>query len=435
MSPFDLAAFLFAAAGLFAYLNYRWLRLPPTIGILLLALAATMLLTAIDVVVPGVGLRAWLAGILDAVDLPQSLLDGFLAFLLFAGALHVDINDLLSRKWTIIVLSTFGVLLSTALFGLGLQAVCAVAGVPVAPIYCFVFGALISPTDPVATLGLLRRVGVPTGLQATIAGESMFNDGIGIVIFSLLLGAATRGTGLDPLAGLVAFVREAGGAVALGLVTGGVTFALMRRIDEYNVELLLAVGLASGTYAAAQEIGVSGPIAVVVAGLLIGNQGIRHAMSETTARHLRAFWGFVDEALNATLFLLIGLEIVAVKVEMGDLAAAALSIPLALVVRSVSVAIPALPLHLHTPRKSRAIALLTWSGLRGGISIALALSLPAGAARDHLLPICYAVVLFTTIVQGLTVEPLAARLFPRQVTRRRSATPGWAASSRGEARP
>jgi monovalent cation:H+ antiporter, CPA1 family len=378
----------------------------------------------VDRAVPALGLAARVGGLLQAIDLPSSLLNGFLSFLLFAGALHIDLKDLLRRKWTIGVLATAGVVISTALIGAGTSLVFRFVGLDLPLVECLIFGALISPTDPVAVLGMLQRSGVPQGLKATIAGESMFNDGVGIVIFTLLLGIAHGGERVGPVEVAGAFLLEAGGAVALGLATGWLAFLFIRTIDEYNLELLFALALAAGTYSLALALGVSGPIATVVAGLVIGNHGIRYGMSETTTRHLRAFWGFVDEALNAILFLLIGLEVAAVRLDPPHLAAAALAIPLALAARAISVAVPALPLHLHERQKGRAVALLTWAGLRGGISIALVLSLPAGAERDRLLAACYAVVLFTMVIQGLTVGRLAARLYPAGAAERTPSAAG-----------
>jgi CPA1 family monovalent cation:H+ antiporter len=296
------------------------------------------------------------------------------------------------------------------------------AGVPFA--WCLAFGALISPTDPVTVLGVLRGLRVSPELQAVIAGESLFNDGIGIVLYTIFLHLATGTAGAEIGAQGIAldFLRQAGGGVLLGLATGGVAFLAMRGIDEYNIELFISLALATGTYALGQAAGVSGPVAVVVAGLVMGSIGVRYAVSGTTLDYLSKFWSVTDEVLNALLFLLVGVQLAAIQFSVGDLLAAGLAIPLALVVRTLSVAIPGVPLNLASPHKLQAIMLLTWSGLRGGISVALALSLPTSDARQPLLTACYAVVIFTMVVQGLSLRRLAARLYPDSVPPARGAT-------------
>jgi CPA1 family monovalent cation:H+ antiporter len=412
MRAFDLLALLLTLAGLLGYLSHRWLRLPTTIGVLILATVGTVALLALDRLCPDLQLKGSLHALLGGVDLPSSFLDGFLCLLLFAGALQLDLQALLSRKWTIAVLATAGVALSTFLLGAASWTVFHFLGVEMAFGWCLVLGAIIAPTDPVAVLGALKRVGLPETLQATIAGESVFNDGVAIVLFTVLIGAATGDTGENLEGAPKRFLIEVGGAGLLGLGAGWLAVAILRTIDEYNLELLLALALTLSTYSIAHLLGVSGPIAVVIAGVLIGNQGRRYAMSKDTRQHLAAFWGLVDEALNAVLFLLIGLEIAVLEIGLVDLAAALLIVPLMLLVRAVSIAAPALPLHLHRRHKARIIALMTWGGLRGGISIALALALPETPAKQHILAATYAVVLFTMIVQGLSFERLARRLFP-----------------------
>jgi CPA1 family monovalent cation:H+ antiporter len=413
-SPFDLLALLLLLAAVFGYVNHRFIRLPLTVGLLLMALALAILLIAADAAIPRLGLKLAIRSLLAGVNFPVALLNGFLSFLLFAGALEVDFAELFARKWTVLTLATVGTVLSTALIAAALSGVSAVLAIGVPLAWSLVFGALISPTDPVAVLLVLRRVGIPQYLQAIIAGESLFNDGIGVVLFSLLLSLAS-GSG-DHAHGAVAiageFLLAAVGGGLLGLVLGYAAFILLRGVDDYNVELMISLALVTGTYSLAGMIGVSGPVAVVVAGILIGNHGMRRAMSELTRQHLKTFWLLIDDTLNALLFLLIGLEIAAIDVAMPALAATAIMIPVVLAARWLSVTSSALPLNLRLPGRFGSFLVLTWGGLRGGISVALALSLPPTPYKDTLLTIAYGIVVFSIVVQGLTLERLARRALP-----------------------
>lgn len=408
----NAAAALLAVTAGFAYLNHYVLRLPRHTGLLAIAVAASILLRLLDAAFPALGLGPAVAHMLARIDFSGLLLNGALGFLLFAAALDVDVKALWERKGTIFALATAGVLLSTFLFGVAMWAVFRVVGLPVSFAYCLLFGALISPTDPVTVLAVLGGLGIPSRLQAVIAGESLFNDGIGIVLYTLFLDQAVDGGAVSPLDFVLRFLRDAGGGALLGLATGGVAFLATRGIDEYNTELIISLALVTGTYGLAQTFGVSGPVAVVIAGLMMGSIGVRYAVSGTTHDYLSKFWSLTDEVLNALLFLLIGLQVAAIPLQSSSLLAAGLAIPLALVIRAVSVAIPGMPLNLSAPHKLRAVALLTWSGLRGGISVALALSLPQSGAREPLISACYAVVIFTMLVQGLTLGRFAERLYP-----------------------
>jgi CPA1 family monovalent cation:H+ antiporter len=411
-SPFDLLALLLVISAGLAYLNHRALKLPMTIGLLVGAAAGTLLLIALDAVVPGLGLKLAIRGLVASINFPATLLDGFLAFLLFAGALQVNSTDMILRKWTILALATLATILSTGLVAVALFAASWLLGLDISLPWCFVFGALISPTDPVSVLDVLKRIGIPRGLQATVAGESLFNDGVGVVLFTLTLSLAT-GNQMDhfgPAAVASLFLLEAVGGGLLGLGLGFLVFLLLRRLDDYNVELIISLALASGTYSAAGMLGVSGPIAVVVAGILIGHNGTDGAMTESTREHLMTFWRLVEEILNALLFLAIGLEIAAIDLDLRSVIAMAAMIPTVLVIRWLSVAASALPLSLHLPRRYGSLLILTWGGLRGGLSIAMALSLPDGPNKASMLTIAYGIVVFSIVVQGLSLEPAARRV-------------------------
>jgi CPA1 family monovalent cation:H+ antiporter len=414
----DAVAFLLCLAALFAYVNHYILKLPRNIGLLVIAAAASLLLSLIDRLDPSLGARAVLRGIVEQFDLPALFLNGMLGFLLYVGAVQVDLRSLARRKWTILALATVGVALATVLMADGMWAVFQLLAIPMPFAWCLVFGALTAPTDPVAVLDILRRIGLPSGLQAVIAGESLFNDGMGVVLFGLFLAAAQRANfDLEAASFMLDLLREAGGGALLGLATGGIALMAMRGIDDYAVESMISLALVTGTYGLAQNIGVSGPMAVVVAGLIMGSIGVTYAVSDEGHEYLRKFWNVIDQLLNATLFLLIGLQFAIISMEPRYLMAAVLAIPLALGVRAISVAVPGIPLNLDSPHKLRGIGLLTWVGLRGGVAVALALSLPATSERNALLTACYGIVIFTMVVQGLTLSRVAQKLFPRARSR------------------
>ncbi|MDP6269924.1 MAG: sodium:proton antiporter [Alphaproteobacteria bacterium] len=411
---FDVIALLLGLAALFGYVNQRWFRLPPSIGVVIIALAASLAVLGLDAIMPVWGLGTALRTLVAGIDFSDTLMKGMLSFLLFAGALHVDLGDLRERRYAIAAMATIGLLLSTLLVGLGMWGVFALLGLGVPLLMCLVFGALISPTDPIAVLGILKSVTVPRTLEAKIAGESLFNDGVAVVVFTILVALATTAGPIGAGDVVLLFVEEAVGGVVLGLAAGSLAFVALRSIDEYTVEVMITLALVSVTYALAGALHTSGPIAVVVAGLLIGNHGRRLAMSETTRHHLTNFWKLLDEILNAVLFLLIGLEVVAVSFSTAPALAAALAVPVALAARLAGVALPLTLLGLKRSFTPGAVPILTWGGLRGGISVALALSLPEGPWKEVLLSACYGVVVFSIIVQGLTIERLVKRLLPEQ---------------------
>jgi CPA1 family monovalent cation:H+ antiporter len=412
---FDIAAILVVAAALFGVLNHHVLRLPFTIGITVSGLIASVVIAAADRFLPGFEIGSTVQRMLTQIDFPEALMHGMLGFLLFAGALHVDFAALLGQRWTILSLATVGVLVSTAVIGAGSWALFRAAGLDVALAWCLVFGALVSPTDPIAVLGIMKSAGVPQSLEIKVVGESLFNDGMGVVVFSLLLAAAAGrdAHGLAPVHVLEVFLVEVVGGVLLGLVCGYLVYRLMATLEETNLEVLLSVALVMGVTFAAFQLHASAPLACVVAGLFIGNHGRRFSMGESTRRALDTVWSFLDETLNAVLFLLIALEVFAIRLELPFLRAALLMIPLALLARLLAVALPISALRLRQAFTPGAVRILTWGGLRGGISIALALSLPSFDGRDAILVATYAIVLFSLLVQGLSLGPVIRRVAAR----------------------
>ncbi len=414
MTGFDIAALLVAVAAVSGYVNRRFLRLPATSGALVVALVSSLLIVAADAFLPAFRLRESVNTFLSGVDFDETLMRGMLAFLLFAGALHLDLEGLLENKWTIAALATLGVVLSTAIVGVLMWWVFERTGIDVAFDVCLAFGALISPTDPIAVMGLLREMRGPRHLESLIAGESLFNDGIAVVVFFAIVSAAGLSAGesrdLTNAAGLVMFfVREVAGGVALGIALGYVTYRALETVDDHPLELLMTLALAMFVYSLSFRLRVSGPIAVVVSGLLIGNPGRRLAMSERTRGRVDAFWSMVDEILTAVLFLLLGLQVFTVASSPATLARGLLAIPIVLLARLISVAVPIRFACLRRGVTRGMIPIVTWSGLRGGLSVAMMLSLPPFPERDLLLASTYAVVVFSILAQGLTVRRLLVR--------------------------
>ena len=408
MSILQIASLLIVLAGAFGTINYFIFRLPAAIGILIVALGVSFAMLATDFLWPGLAIAETARNLVGRLDFSRALLEGMLGLLLFAGALHVRLSDLRAQWRLVALMATIGVALSTAVTGL---AFAWLSGVPI--LVALVFGALISPTDPVAVLGVLRAASLPRSLETKIAGESLFNDGVGYAVFLVLVGLAfpagdSGGGGLSGAA--VLFAREALGGAALGLTLGWLIFRLMRRIDDYALEVLLTLGLAFGGYQLAAWLHVSAPIAAVCAGLLIGDVGTRYGMSEETRQYVNAFWTLVDQILNAVLFLMIGVEVLAVAFDSEFLRIGALTIGLALVGRLVAVAVPVALLRPFRTFSHGVIPIMTWGGLKGGISVALALTLPESEWKPLILTATYVVVVFSIIVQGLSVGRLAARL-------------------------
>jgi CPA1 family monovalent cation:H+ antiporter len=413
LSLFDLFALLVLLTAAFGWLNQVAFRLPSNIGLLLMGVVAALITVLVDVVFPSLDLLAGVGDVLRQIDFYEAVMHGMLAFLLFAGALHVDWSRLKRRMVPVAVLATLGVVISTFVVGFGFWGLARLFGLDVPLAWALVFGALISPTDPVAVLSLLKAVRVPELLETEMSGESLLNDGVGVVLFTILLAVAATGDNTVSLPRSVGlFLLEAFGGGVLGLVTGYIAYRAMRRIDDYVVEVFITLALVTATYTLAEKLDISGPIAVVAAGLLIGERGPTDAMSENTQRYLFGFWTLIDELLNSVLFLLIGLELIVVGVNLSFGWLALCTIPVLLAARALSIGIPIHALSYALRFIKGTIPVLIWGGVRGGISVALALSLPYVAQRAIILTATYAVVLFTIIVQGLTLKWVIRRTVP-----------------------
>ena len=416
MSLFSLLSALVVLAAACSYLNYRYLRLPPTIGVMVIALMASVAMIAAGSTTTGI--RTWATGIVTQIDFNQAVLHGMLAFLLFAGSLQLDVSALFREKWIIGALAIVGTTISTFLVGLAAYGILHLLHVESSWMSCLLFGALISPTDPIAVLAIVQKVGAPDRLETQIAGESLFNDGVGVVLFLTLLEISAGHTTPGVLDVTLMLIREVGGAVLLGLAAGFVAYRLIRRVDEYQVEILLTLALAMGGFALADAVHFSAPITAVVAGLFIGNNGRAFAMSATTEERVDTFWELIDGILNAVLFLLIALEVLVMHFHGKYILAGLCLVPATLAARWISVGAIIGPMRQVLPFDRGTIRILTWGALRGGISVAMALSLPATNAREPLLTATYIAVVFSIVVQGLTVGS-----FIRRVLRKPKAQP------------
>ena len=407
MDAFSILATLTSIAAVFSWLNHRFIRLPNTIGLMVLSLVFSLALVILSKTF-SIAVDPF-REMLTEIDFNRTLLNGVLGAMLFAGALHIDIDDLLDRKYLIALLATTGVVISTAVVGFASWWILHGLGFSVDLINCFIFGALISPTDPIAVGSILRKAGIPKSLETKISGESLFNDGISVVVFLTLLEAS--GGHYVSAGGIVRLLAvEVVGGLAFGAALGWFVYLMLKSIDSYQVEILLTLAIVTGGYALAQRLHVSGPIAMVVAGLLIGNRGRSLAMSDQTRERLDAFWELVDEFLNAVLFVTIGAEVIVITYTGDYFLAGVIAIPLVLAARWISVSIPVLALRKRRTFSRHVIKILTWSGLRGGISVALALSLPNGPERTLFVAMTYVVVVFSIVVQGLTVGRFVKRL-------------------------
>lgn len=408
---FQGAGALFAIVAIFGVINLKYLRrlqLPDTLGITLTGLMASAVLTLVSHWYPQTAVYA--KTLVHEINFSEVVFHGLLSLLLFAGALHVNFSRLREHKAAVLALSTVGVLISTALLGLGFYGVTVLFGYEVPLLWCFVFGALISPTDPIAVLAVLKKAGAAPAVESKITGEALFNDGTAVVAFLTLVGLASGATEFSASAVSATLAREVFGALGLGLVVGYGACYMLRDIDSYPVEILVTLALATGGYSLAELIHVSAPLAVVIMGLVVGNHGATRSMSEKTREHLFQFWELLDELLNLILFGLIGLEVIALAFKLSDIWVGLATIPVALLARAVSVAIPMTVLRRFRELSPHSIKVMTWGGLRGGISIALALSLPEFPGREMVIGVTYLVVVFSLLVQATTLGMLVRRL-------------------------
>ena len=437
LSLFEIAALLLVLSAVLSWLNRAYIKLPHTIGLLVMALIASFGIIALEAVFPSLQVYETLSGAIGQIDFNETLMKGMLGFLLFAGALHVDFGKLKDAKWAIGSMATFGVVLSTFIVGTGFYFIAKLLGINLPFIWALVFGSLISPTDPVAVLSILKSVKMPKALEAKIAGESLFNDGVGVVVFTIIVAIAVGASGdhawtqtimlagpAEAAAGghggigfldvVELFVVDAIGGAILGGIAGWLAYRMMASIDEHAIEVLISLAIVAGTYALAQRINIlghhlSGPIAVVVAGLMIGNKGASFAMSDHTKEYLFGFWEMIDEILNSVLFLLIGLELLVLGLVPQYAWAGLIAIPLVLLARLCAVFVPMKVIGTFKNFTKGAIPVLTWGGVRGGISVALALSLPDNEYKPLILTATYCVVVFSIIVQGLTVKTVVQK--------------------------
>ncbi len=417
MSLFDIVAIILTLAAVFGYLNTRYLKLPPSVGLLMISLASSLGVMLLSWLLPNLELIEVIRAYVGNIDFNEALMHGMLGFLLFAGSLHADLDYFVQRRATIISLATMGLLLSTALVAVMSKLIFGLLGLDASWLACLIFGALISPTDPIAVMGTLKTLNAPPLLEAKIAGESLFNDGVAVVVFTGLVallqsqsgGAHGHGGPLGPMDMAWLFLSEAGGGAVLGLATGWLAYHMMLTIDDYKVEVLITLALVMGSYSLAWALHISGPIAVVTSGLLIGNRGRSYAMSDEVADYLEKFWELLDEILNAVLFLLIGVEILVLTFTGSHILAGLIMIVVVLLARLISVAVPITLLSMNREFSAGVVRILTWAGLRGGISVALVLSLPPIEEKPLLLICTYVVVLFSILVQGLTIKKVLKR--------------------------
>nr|WP_272876787.1 sodium:proton antiporter [Neoroseomonas terrae] len=394
----------------FGWFNRRYLRMPHSIGLLVMGLMASVLLILVDLAFPAQHLYGDLTRTLRRIDFTALVMDGMLAFLLFAGAINLDLRAIRARAWPIASLALIGTLISTALVGGCLWLAAGWLGMPMTLSWAMVFGALISPTDPVAVLTMLKNVDVPDILQAEMQGEALFNDGVGVVVFTLMVSIASSGSAAVPpgVAEVMWHVLlEVGGGLVLGAATGYVAYRALRSIDDFAVEVLITLALVAGTYGLTQALGASGPLAVVAAGLLVGHRAPQDAMSDHTQGYVTALWTLIDEVLNSILFLLIGLEVLVLSFDLGVVWLALAAVPIVLVGRLAAVSAPLLLRRWAVMGSISNVPFLTWAGVRGGISVALALSLPETEAKSVLLAATYGVVVFSIVVQGSTLGLVA----------------------------
>ncbi|RZV64353.1 MAG: sodium:proton antiporter [Flavobacteriaceae bacterium] len=410
MDYYSIATILIVLSAVFGYINVRFLKLPITIGLMVITILFTLVILALSYFDDTLLLRE--RELISQIDFRTVLLDIMLSFLLFAGALHTNFEQLKIQRGPVLVFATLGVLVSTFLVGIIMYYVIQLVGLNVDFIYCLLFGALISPTDPIAVLGILKQAGAPKKLETKIVGESLFNDGVGVVIFLTIFSIANaRGVSPEPLDVVRLFGQEVIGGIALGLLLGWITYRMMKSIDDYDVEVIITIAAVMGGTLLAQQLHLSAPLAMVACGLMVGNDTIRNtAMSEITETYVDKFWELVDVLLNTLLFVLIGMEILILTFDGQYILAGIIAIPIVLLCRYISLWLPIKFFQERLEFVPNTNLIMTWGGLRGGISIALALSLTSEMHKELFLVITYVIVAFSIIGQGLTVGPLIKRL-------------------------
>lgn len=404
MDTLHTTAVLMSMAAAFTYINHRFIKIPMSIGLMLLSLLTALAILFAESLGYSLAYRA--DQLVAGIDFNKVLMEGMLGLLLFAGAIHINLNDLAHQKIEVILFATLGVITNTFLVGAAVYGLTLMLGITLRPIDCILFGALISPTDPIAVLSILKKAGAPKSLELKIAGESLFNDGIGVVVFLVILELATSGQTMHVGQILPLLIKELLGGITFGFVAGYIVYRLLKSINNYQVEIIITLALVMGGYTLASDLHLSAPIAIVIAGLMIGNHGRRFAMSDITRDHLDMFWELIDEILNAILFILIGLEVLVLTLQGQYLVAGAMAVPVVLLSRLISIGLPVMILKRWRSFAPRAVRIMTWGGLRGGISVALALSLPDACHRELLLTMTYVVVVFSILVQGLTIKHL-----------------------------
>lgn len=404
MDYFTIATILIILSALFGYINERFLKMPLTIGLMIITIIFTSMVVLIGQFNDTLLIRE--KALITQIDFKAVLLDVMLSFLLFAGALHTNFAQLKVQRWPVFVFATVGVLVSTCLVGVSMYYVLGAINFKIDLIYCLLFGALISPTDPIAVLGILKKAGAPKKLETKIVGESLFNDGVGVVVFLTIFSIAESPTGIiEPIKILELFGVEVIGGISLGLVLGWITYKLMKSIDDYEVEVIITLAAVMGGTLLAQQFHLSAPLAMVTSGLIVGNETVRsNAMSKITETYVDKFWELIDVFLNTILFVLIGMEMLILTFKIGYIIAGLIAIPVVLICRYLSLWMPIKFFAKRLQFVPKTNLIMTWGGLRGGISIALALSLTDAMERELFLVITYIIVLFSIIVQGLTVE-------------------------------
>ena len=409
MQVYNLITTIIVLTAVFGYINFKFLKLPGTIGIMIISIIASFCVVGIGFYRPDFFKKV--TDYIKTIDFHTALMRIMLSFLLFAGAIHIDFNKLKKESVSIITFSTIGVLLSTFIVAGLLFVVAGWFNLSIGFVYCLLFGSLISPTDPIAVLGILKKAKIPSTLEMKISGESLFNDGVAIVLFLTI--SEIIDTGVENVTFMQTtwlFIKEACGGILYGLILGYAGFWILRSIDNYIVELLITLAIVMGGYLLAFHLHISGALAMVVAGIITGNKSRREGMSDTTRDYIDKFWAMIDEVLNAILFLLIGFEMLIIPFNFNLFWLGCICIIIVLIARFISVAIPISVLKYKKPFERNAIPILTWGGLRGGISVALALSLPTSNTSEAFVSITYIIVLFSIIVQGLTIGKFAKKL-------------------------